>query len=269
MNRSLTFFLVVMMVAGGNSCTEKKEDPPRIPAGNVVFDFSHLVDGDPLHQNELIYTNAAGNNYLITEVKYFISDITFYKSDGSRKIVEDWKDIFYIDIDIPETQTIRIFDQIPAGEYDSITFIFGISEEKNQSFMYVNPPEVFMAWPTVLGGGYHYMMINGKWEDTTRHTIPFDFHMGIGQLYQGGGYNPDSIYAFVQNWFIVSLPESDFTMKDQDSLTFNIAMNIESWFETPHIYDHNHWGGDIMQKQPAMEMARENGSDVFSISKAE
>ncbi len=265
MNRGLAFFIVIFMFAGGVSCNKKKEDAPRIPAGNVVFTFHHLVDGEPLRKNELIYTNTAGNKYLITEVMYFISDITFYKSDGSLVLIQDWKDIFYINDDIPETKTIRVFDQIPAGEYDSISFIFGISEEKNQSFMYVNPPEVFMAWPTVLGGGYHYMMINGKWEDTTGLTMPFDFHMGIGQLYKGEGYNADSIYAFVQNWFTVNLPGSGFSLKDQDTLSFHIAMNIESWFETPHIYDHNYWGGDIMQKQPAMQMARENGMDVFTL----
>jgi hypothetical protein len=25
--------------------------------------------------------------------------------------------------------------------------------------MFVNPPEVNMAWPEVLGGGYHYLML--------------------------------------------------------------------------------------------------------------
>jgi hypothetical protein len=42
-------------------------------------------------------------------------------------------------------------------------------------------------------------------------------------------------------------------------------MNIESWFQTPHIYDHNYWGGAIMQNQAAMQMAKENGFDVFEI----
>ena len=30
--------------------------------------------------------------------------------------------------------------------------------------MFVNPPEVNMMWPDVLGGGYHYLMLNGKWK---------------------------------------------------------------------------------------------------------
>ena len=231
----------------------------------MIFTFNHLVNGEPLQENELIYTNAAGNPYLITEVKYFISGITFYKSDGTHTLVDDWKDIFYIDEDIPATKTIPIFDPIPAGDYDSINFVFGITKEKNKSFMFVNPPEVNMFWPEVLGGGYHYMMINGKWEDTTGYVQPFNFHLGIGQLYHGGGYDVDSIYAFIQNYFIVRLPGSAFTIRDQETLVIPVVMNIENWFNGTHIYDFNYWGGAIMQNQEAMQVVKENGQDVFSI----
>ena len=150
---------------------------PVTPSGTVIFSIDHQVDGQPLRENELIYTNAAGNEYLITEVRYFISDITFYRNDGLQKVIDDWKDIFYIDENTPETKTIQFPDKIPTGTYDSITFIFGITKEKNKSFMYVNPPEVLMSWPQVLGGGYHYMMMNGKWKDTTGFIMPFNFHL--------------------------------------------------------------------------------------------
>ena len=41
-------------------------------------------------------------------------------------------------------------------------------------------------------------------------------------------------------------------------------MNIDSWFKTPHDFDFNYWGGFIMEIQPAMQMAKENGYDVFT-----
>ena len=122
-----------------------------------------------------------------------------------------------------------------------------------------------MFWPEVLGGGYHYMMLDGKWKDTTGTLQPFNFHLGIGQLYHGTGFNTDSIYAFVQNYFRVSLPGSSFLLNNNDTLSFNLSMNLESWFETPSVFDFNQWGGAIMQNQTAMEMTRENGKDVFSI----
>ncbi len=256
---------LIIMASILSACKKVDNTTPASPSGKIIFSINHCVNGQPLTENELIYTNAAGNNYLITEVKYFISDITFYRNDGSKKVIGDWKDIFYVDENIPETKTIRFFDKIPAGAYDSITFIFGIPEQKNKSFMFVNPPEVDMFWPEVLGGGYHYMMINGKWKDTTGVNQPFNFHLGIGQLYHGNTANVDSIYAFVQNYFMVHLPGSGFNMNDKDTLTFNLSMNIEKWFENPHIFDFNYRGGAIMQNQPAMQMAKENGWDVFAI----
>jgi len=228
--------------------------------------MSHLVNGQPLVKNELIYQNEAGNQYLINELKYFISDIYFYKHDGTHTQIHLWKDIFYIDDDLPSSKTIEFFDPVPAGEYDSINFIFGITATKNLSFMYVNPPESNMFWPEILGGGYHYMMINGKWLDTTGMTQPFNFHLGIGQLYHGAGYNTDSIYAYIQNFFPVSLKNSHFSIQPGQTCTFYLKMNMESWFKTPHIYDHNYWGGAIMQNQAAMQAAKENGYDVFTIS---
>ena len=270
MKENLRFWLRILflltLVSYLSACRKDDKTTPASPSGKIFFSMNHQVNGQPLKENELIYTNAAGNDYLVTEVKYFISDITFYRNDGLKKVIGEWKDIFYVDENIPETKAIRFFDAIPAGAYDSITFVFGISEQKNKSFMYVNPPEVDMFWPEMLGGGYHYMMFNGKWKDTTGFIQPFNFHLGIGQLYRGNTTNVDSIYAFVQNYFTVHLPGSAFIMHDQDTLTFQLSMNIEKWFENPHVFDFNYWGGAMMQNQPAMQMAKENGWDVFSIT---
>ncbi|MCX6303923.1 MAG: hypothetical protein NT040_03055 [Bacteroidetes bacterium] len=258
---------LLMLLAMVSSCKKNDSTVPAAPSGSVAFSVSHVVNGQPLKQNELIYTNAAGNPYLVTDLMYFISDITFYRNDGTRTMIKETKDVFFISENMPETKTILFTDKIPVGTYDSINFIFGISEEKNKSFRYVNPPESVMGWPVVLGGGYHYMMMNGKWKDTSGSEMPFNFHLGIGQLYKGSGYNVDSIYAFVQNCFTVSLPGSSFELADTEKLTFRLTMDLEQWFENPHIYDHNYWGGAIMQNQAAMQMAKENGWNVFSILK--
>ena len=169
------------------SCDNNSDPTPgeESKSGHIIFNFNHYVDGKPLEKDKMLYVNAAGNPYEIDELMYFISDVKLHKSDGSTVLIDDWKDIDYVDIDIPSTLTWDVFDSIPVGEYDSISFTFGISEEKNKSFMYVNPPEDKMMWPDILGGGYHYMMINGKWLDENDQLRFFNFHMGIGQLYKG------------------------------------------------------------------------------------
>jgi hypothetical protein len=245
-------------------------EPERLPAdkvrGKIILEFKHSVDGQSLIKDSLAFINEAGNIYEVNELKYFISDVFLTDNSGKQLLLDDEKVIHYVDIDIPGTEKWKVFDPIPEGTYDSIVFVFGLNEARNVSFAFVNPPEVNMFWPDILGGGYHYMMINGKWIDPENKTTPFDFHLGIGQLYSGITTSVDSITGFVHNYFRVALPLSGLKIEDNTTHTITLEMNIASWFKTPHIWDFNLWGGYIMQNQTAMKNACENGCDVFSIS---
>lgn len=265
MKYALLFSLVLETTLFLNSSCKNDKPGTGEPTGHISFTFSHLVDGLPLQKDAMKYVNAAGNPYEINQVMYFISDVTLHKSDGTKRLISDWTDIHYVDIDNPSTLTWDVYDDIATGAYDSVSFVFGITKEKNKSFLFVNPPEVNMMWPDVLGGGYHYMMLNGRWKDDANIIKSYAFHIGIGQLYKSNVIEVDSIYAFVQNYFNVKLANSAFTIEENKTKHIEIIMNIDSWFKTPHVYDHNYWGGAIMQNQAAMQMARENGFDVFKI----
>jgi hypothetical protein len=249
------------------SCSNSNpiEPEPEPKSGHITFKFIHHVDQEPVQLDSMMYVNAAGNPFEVNELMYFISDVTLHKSNGENILIDEWKDIHYVEHAIPTTLTWEVFDDLPIGAYDSITFIFGIPEEKNESFMFVNPPEDKMMWPDILGGGYHYMMLNGRWLDEQNEEQIYNFHLGIGQLYKGDEINFDSIYAYVQNYFTVNLPNSSFNLDEDQNREIEIIMNIESWYETPHHFDFNYWGGAIMEIQPAMRMGVENGYDVFAI----
>jgi hypothetical protein len=261
----LAFLLLVTLtfIAG---C--KKDDPPEDDGqeeyGKVSFEFLHKVDGNDLVTDSLMYVNDAGNKYLVNEIQYFISDVTLHYDNGSTYLIDAWKDIHYVDTDLENTHTWNVFDNIPLGTVKKISFTFGISEAKNHSLMFTDPPESLMFWPEYLGGGYHYMKLNGKWETPEGVMHPFDFHLGIGQIYDNQG----NITGFIQNYFTVQLEEPGFSLftVDPDYVTnIQFIMNIENWFRDPNTYNHNEWGGDIMQKQEAMILGCENGHDVFSI----
>lgn len=259
-------FAMAILLGWCTSCSDDTVAPQEPPSGTLSLQVNHLVDGNAPLLNQVIYTNAAGNPYSVTDVMYFISDIDLYGRDGHISRIKAWKDIFYLDIKMPATLSVQFPDRIPAGEYDSLAFTFGLSPEKNISYTFVNPPEAIMAWPEVLGGGYHYMMINGWWRDMQGALQPYNFHLGIGQLYKGTGYNTDSIYAFVHNNFRVTLPGSAFTVTDGGNTALNLTMHIDRWFRDPHTWDHNHWGGAIMQNQAAMQEGKENGWNVFTMA---
>jgi hypothetical protein len=254
--------VAVLFLAVLASCKEDDVLPPDTEeTGKITLKFSHYVDGQALQIDTMRYVNAAGNVYQINEVQYFISDVVLIADDNSEVTIDEGEDIHYVDNDIPSTMQWTVVDKIKTGNYKAIRFTFGINQAKNISYMYVNPPERDMFWPEFLGGGYHYLKLNGKWEDSLSQVVPFNFHIGIGQLYDVN----DSIIGFVQNYFQVNLLDTSFVIGKDVTTDLEIRMDIESWFKTPNVWDHNYWGGDIMQKQPAMQAAKENGYDVFSL----
>ncbi len=236
-----------------------KDDP-----GKLNLYFTHLADGSTLEFDTLKYLNAAGNPYLVSEIQYFISDVTVYRDDGTAFLLDSGEDIHYVDTDLPDTWNYALPDDIEPGTYDSISFTFGINEEKNKSQLFVNPPESNMFWPELLNGGYHYMKLNGKWKSAGDTIRPFNFHMGIGQVYDT---LTGVITDFVQNYFRVSLPASGFTIEPGKTVSFEVRMDVQQWFENPHVYDLNYWGGKMMQNQAALQTAKENGHNVFSVQK--
>ncbi len=266
---------------------EKKEKSP-VETASVSLDIKHQVDGNNLQPDAMIYTNEAGNRYLITNIQWFLSDIELINSDGNSMALTDnlGNRVFYVDTDLPASETIISSPNIPTGSYQAIRFTFGLDEQSNQSHRFVNPPESFMFWPEYLGGGYHYMKLNGKWIDQQGHMAPFNFHLGIGQeyfeegkstneLYDFGksigyahceGYQPphklNPVVAFIQNYFEVTLPVS-LIVRPDESNEIELLMQIENWFKGEAIYDHDQWGGSIMQKQEAMEIGIRNGIHVF------
>ncbi len=249
-----TLFSVLLLF----SCKEKP-----LKTGELQIDFLHLVDNKEIVYDSMMYTNAAGNPYSITEVKWFVSRVTLFK-DGEKIEIEENDGIHYIDTKVESTLTWKIDQLFEEGQYDSIQFTFGFNEKDNISNRFVNMPETSMAWPRFMGGGFHYMMINGKYKREDETVAAMNVHMGIGQIYEGSTYDMDSITDFVHNHFVATL-STPFLIENNKSTLISIVMNIENWFQNPHIYDHNHWGGQIMQNQDAMHMLKENGWNVFSM----
>ncbi|MCX6272002.1 MAG: hypothetical protein NTU44_12425 [Bacteroidetes bacterium] len=257
MNFRIKLLAGVLLVILATSCKKEKETKG---SGKISFEFDHQVDGQLVAFDTMMYVNAAGNHYLITDFQYFVSDFILYKSDGTQVLINKEKDIHYIDSSIPSTLLWSVADDIPEGDYDSISFTFGINQQKNVTGLFVNPPEVNMFWPDFMGGGYHYIKLNGKWKNPDNQEVPFNFHMGIGSDTTNTGE-----VVYVQNYFKRTLPASSFTIHKGWTLSVIVVMNIDSWFTTPHLWDWNVIGGSIMQYQWAMQLAKENGMDVFTI----
>lgn len=218
--------------------------------GDLSVNVGYSVNGKPLITDSLCYHNEARNTFMITEIQWFISKMELQNEQGEWIALDN---IFYIDTNIPESQTLRS-DSIPVGKYKTLRFTFGLDEEDNQSGLFTDPPESEMFWPDILGGGYHYMKLNGRFVSTEGELIPLAIHLGIGQ-------NADHT-EFYQNYFTVELP-LDLTITENAENQLNLCMVVDNWFRNPNLYDFNVYGSAIMQNQAAQQVLKENGKDVF------
>ena len=261
MNKSnlVISFVLIIAIFFSFSCKKEKALTDEQNKGNIVLKFAHYIDGNPVQMDTMMYTNAAGNHYQINDFRYIISDVQFHKSDGKIIDINECNWAYYVDNTIPSTLTWNICDKLPFGSYDSISFRFGIINAKNLSNIFVNPPESNMAWPVVLGGGYHYMQLDGKWEDSINEIENFNTHLGIGRVIAGS----DTLFA--DNSFHVRLANSGFTLTAESTPEIQLIMNIDSWYKTPYIFDFNYYGQAIMMNQDAMHKISANGNDVFTV----
>ncbi|MBQ6770223.1 MAG: hypothetical protein IJP44_04495 [Bacteroidales bacterium] len=229
--------LILMVLASMFACTKPKG------YGNLNVNIGYSINGKILITDSLCYHNEAGNEFMITEIQWFISRLEFQNEQG-QWIASD--KTFYIDTNIPESQTLRI-DSLPLGKYTKLRFTFGLDESDNRSGRFSDPPEANMFWPEPLGGGYHYMKLNGKFVNADDQLAPLNIHLGFCQQ---------------PNHFTVELP-IDLTIAENAENQLDLVMVIDNWFRSPNLIDFNEWGSAIMQNQAAQQALKENGNDVF------
>jgi hypothetical protein len=237
--------LLFILVTGFFLSTACKKDDNEPKFGTLQIDMMHLVDVDKLQFNELIYTNAFGNQYSVSRLQYFVSDFELVHEDGRSFRVDT---AFYVDGLVPESLSLKTNLQIPYGAYTEIRFIFGLDEARNLNGAYPNPPENNMEWPIPLGGGYHYMKLEGK---VAAGEVQNNFQAHTGPT--NGN----------QNYIQLSLDGSLFSVDSpQESLI--IAMDINKWWTNPHLLDLNEITM-VMGNQAIQEKLKANGADVFRV----
>jgi len=222
---------------------------------SVSIGMSFCVDTLPFVADTAQYVNEAGNRYLISEIQWFLSEVGFRSPDGvwhEASVAGSDECVCYVDTDLESTLVAHF--EAEGKEFDSLRFVFGLSPAYNVSGRFVNPPESYMFWPEMLGGGYHHMKLNGKYE-TAEGLAPFNIHIGMGQ-------NAD-MTEFYDNSFVVTVGAGT---PFADGSTLVLTMNVNNWFSDPLTYDFDSDGTHIMQNQEAMSKVCSNGHNVFSLS---
>lgn len=119
----LLFISVSMLFA-----TCKKENLPDPGNGNELtrmsVEFDNIVGGQNLILNAVNYTNAAGEQFNLSLLQYYISNISLRRTDGSIYTVNPDSSYFLIKEADPSTRFARF--NVPAGDYNQLSFVLGV-----------------------------------------------------------------------------------------------------------------------------------------------
>ena len=249
--KKLAFLLILAVIAIGCSSDDDGNNAPT--NADVNFKFTQNWEGTPVtpeNYDEGVYENEAGNFVYIDGLRYLISRIVLHKADGTTVAFDE-----YQLVDLADAGSLTLNPALAAttGDYTGISFIYGFNEEDNVSGAYQVLNDANWNWPSDLGGGYHFMQMDGTFDDTNGLPQPYNFHNGTARVSDG---------VFEANHIVFNF-DMDFTITDD--ATIEIKMDISEWYKNPLTWDLNDRSVNLMMDYLAQKDMNRNGKTVFSI----
>lgn len=229
------------------------DDGSCIYAKSVTFNFTQNWDGQSVTNadfNTTVFSNEFGSFLNISKLRYLISRISLHKADGSTVDFDE-----YQLIDLTDSTTLNLTPAAMAitGDYTGISFVYGFNETDNINGAYPDLNAANWNWPSMLGGGYHFMQMEGIYDDTGGAPQPYAYHNGTAKVSEG---------VFEQNFISFNFNQN-FTITN--NATIEIKMNIAEWYKNPYTWNLNEFNTNLMMNYEAQKHMNENGPSVFSI----
>ena len=146
--------------------------------GQVKFSFKNMVDSLPMSFNTSVtYYNYAEQDYKINKFKYYISNISLTRTDGS---VYKQRESYHL-IDNAKGGGIYnlVLDSVPLGDYKSVNFILGVDSARNCSGAQTGALDpvygLFWGW----NQGYVFLMMEGSSTQSSAANKSLIFHLNV------------------------------------------------------------------------------------------
>ena len=237
----------------------KDNDDTPLAEVSPSLSFTHNWDGVPIENADYentTYINERGESLTISKLVYLISDITFTDAQGNSFSAGD-----YNLVDAREGLNLSFTPDvvIQEGTYN-VSFTFGFDDEDNAG----DYPDLNSAdggvWnvPMMMGGGYHYMKLEGKYLNTL--TLPAA-EVGFAYHVIRANNNSTSPITLQDTSFIVDLGD----VVIEEGTNIQVQMNVAEWFKNPHTWNLYELYSMLMPNFDAQILMSENGAaGVFS-----
>jgi len=201
--------LLGLLIMSLSNCNKEKTNPTLV-AGNLQLNFNHFFKTDTLKFTPITFITKANDTLKLTDLMYYISNITLTKSDGST-----WNSHNYALVNAQSPEAINIAN-VPAGDYTKISFLLGVDSVNNHTLNHNETaldPSRGMAWSWLTG--YIFFRIKGY----------FNNHLGMS-FDIGGDQNLLTMNYSLTNFHV-----------ENNTKTLDFKVDVNKMFEDPNTYD--------------------------------
>jgi len=246
------------------SCSSDDEGgTPTLQNATLSINFSQNFDGDEITNTDfdnLQYVNEHGETLSLSKLVYLVSDFKFVATDGTVFQAENYN---LIDVRNNDGLSFSPDVTLPEGTY-TVSFTFGFNDEDNAG----NYPDLNSAdggWnvPDPLGGGYHYMRMEGRYTAAgSTDEVNYQYHTIRANRHSTLPPGPDTLIETTDTSFEVSLGE----ITIEGTTDIEVAMDVAEWFKNPNTWDLTELYTVLMPNYDAQILMSENGEGgVFSL----
>lgn len=162
----------------------KKDDAPMYNPNvkaNLSVEFDNVTGSSDLQLNTGTYSNAAGESFKITKLKYYVSNFILTNSNGTVYTVP--QDSCYFLIDESDASTHEPILKVPEGEYKTLTFTIGVDSLRNTMDIshrtgVLDPTttaaDMYWSW----NSGYIFFKMEGTSPVISGMGNAFQYHIG-------------------------------------------------------------------------------------------
>lgn len=175
-----TYIFATGLLFAAASCKKDQEYDSSIKS-EISIEFDNVAGSSDLQLNTGTYTNALGQNFTVTKLKYFVSNIKLTNVNGTVYTVPQGDSYFLVDESDAATHEVEL--SVPEGEYKTLSFMIGVDSLRNTTdvasrtgVLDVSAAAADMYWS--WNSGYIFFKLEGTSPVITSMGGVFQYHVG-------------------------------------------------------------------------------------------
>ena len=182
-----SIFSSIILLSSCKKDDEVSQYNPNVK-GELSVEFDNIAGAADLQLNTGSYTNATGETFTVTKLKYYVSNFVLTHTNGTVYTVP--QDSCYFLIDESDEATHEPILKVPEGEYKTLSFTVGVDSLRSTKDI---SQRTGVLDPTAAGGDMYWGWNSGyiffKMEGTSPSAMMgFMYHIG-----GFGGYSSATI----------------------------------------------------------------------------